>query len=387
MKIDLDSYKNILINVMKEVRSPMKYFTSDTETVYLYFEKTILPAIGTRSDEKNYMMPFLILVTNPCSHILRSGGCTMCGYSNLATFKKDILGDLVYEQFKKGFEIIKKIPHHEMVAIGTAGSFLDPNEIPYDIQARIIEDLNSCNGINYINIEARAEYINKGALENLVKVVDNPYKLAIGVGLESSNDLIRELCVNKCMTIDLFVHAIKLLKEYNISPTVYVTIGKPFINNWTNIIDAVETIKFAFQHGADRVVLLSIGVQPNSLVEWLYKHNLYEPIKVWAIIEVLKKLPGETRKDILIANPRLPKHLEIQESNCVQTATELLNEYKGTLDYRFIEAIDMLSSPDKREWYSNLEKEREANLSVEEQITNSYTHWMEVWENEHGRIF
>jgi len=217
-------------------------------------------------------------------------------------------------------------------------------------------------------------------------VVDDPYKLSIGVGLESSNDLIRELCVNKCMSTQLFTYAIKLLKKYNISPTVYVTIGKPFINDWTNIIDAIESIKFAFREGADRVVLLRLGIQPNSLIEWLYRHNLYKPIEIWSVIEVLKKLPDKFRKDVLIANPRLPKHLEIEECQCTQTATELLNEYKGTLDIEYIEAATMISCPHKEEWYRKLEKEADINRSVETQVLKGYNHWLEVWKNEHGKI-
>jgi len=311
----------------------------------------------------------------------------MCGYSNLSIFKESIFGDSVYEQFERGFKIIKRIPHHEMVAIGTGGSFLDPNEVPYDTQAKIIEDLNSYRDISYINVESRAEYINKESLENLIRVVNDPYKLSIGIGLESSNDLIRELCVNKCMNLNLFVKSIKLLKSYNISPTAYVTIGKPFINNWTNIMDATESIRFAFKCGADRVVLLSIGIQPNSLIEWLYKHRLYKPIDIWAIVEVLKRLPDEFRQRVLIANPRLPKHLEVRVSECVQTAMEILNEYKGSLDYSFVEAIDMLISPDKEEWYRNLKREIEVNLSIEEQISNSFNYCLEVWKNEYGKIF
>jgi radical SAM enzyme (TIGR01210 family) len=375
------TYKNFLINIMKEIRKPMYSIAPDTKTTYLYFEKTLLPPIDSNGYEKNYMMPFLILISNPCSHILRRGGCTMCGYSNLANFNQNITGDLIYEQFRKGLEIIKKIPRHEMVAIGTGGSFLDPNEVPFNIQSKIIKDLSSCNDIHYINIEARAEFITEKSLENIVESIDDPYKLSIGVGLESSNDLIRELCINKCMNIESFIRAIKLLKKYNISPTVYVTIGKPFINDWTNIKDTLETIKFAFQHGADRVVLLRIGVQRNTLIEWLYRYNMYKPIKIWAIVEVLKRLPEELRKKVLIANPRLPKHLEIEENGDAQTAIELLSEYKGSLDYSYIEAIDTLISPLKEKWYTNLEQEMSSDLSVEEQIRRGYMQWLEIWKN------
>jgi len=387
MMTKYSTYKTILTNIMREVRKPLYTLDVDTESTYLYFERTLLPPIESNRFRKNYMMPFLILVTNPCSHILKCGGCTMCGYSTLASFKRSILGDTVYAQFRRGLEIIKRLPHHEMVSIGTAGSFLDPKEVPYHIQARIINELSSLKGVYYINIESRAEYITKEALENLVTSIDDPYKLSVGVGLESSNDLIRELCINKYMSINLFIQALELLKKYNISPTVYVTIGKPFINDWTNIVDTIESIKFAFQHGADRVVLLRIGIQRNSLIEWLYTHGLYKPIEIWAVVEVLKRLPYKLRKNVLIANPRLPKYLEIDESPCSQTAIELLTEYKGTLDFSYIEAIDALSCSHKVNWYKKLEKEMGSELEIETQLLESYNQWLEVWKNEHGGLF
>jgi len=385
MKSEYHYYKKKLIQVMKTIREPMKTIMPNFNATYLYFQKTLLPSIDSKGYRKNFMMPFLILVTNPCSHILKCGGCTMCGYSNLATFN-NINGMHIYDQFRKGLEIIRRIPHHEMIAIGTAGSFLDSNEVPYDIQARIIKELNSIRDVYYINIEARAEYVTDEALRNLVNVVDDPYKLSIGVGLESTNELIRELAVNKCMSLDLFINAMRLLKKYNISPTAYVTLGKPFINTWTNIKDAVESIKFAFQHGADRVVLLRIGIQPNSLVEWLYKHNLYEPISIFALVEVLKRIPEDLRKDVLIADPRLPRYIDVKEHPCEQTAKELLNEYSGTLDFKYIEAIDNLSCPYKDGWYRKLEMEMDNDLTVDEQIKINYERWLEVWENEHGKI-
>lgn len=381
-KYSICDYRNKLIHIMKEIRSSMGTLCSDPSATYLYFEKTLLPPVGSDGYKKNYMMPFLILVTNPCSHILKYGGCTMCGYSNLASFARNITGDVIYEQFKRGFEVIKKIPHHEMVAIGTAGSFLDPDEVPYDVQARIIKELDSCADIHYINIEARAEYVTRESLKNIVRLVDNPDKLSIGVGLESSNDLIRELCVNKDLPIELFGKAVALLREYRISPTVYVTIGKPFINDWTSITDAVESIKFAFQQSTDRVVLLRLGIQPNSLLEQLFRNSLYRPIEIWAILEVLKRLPRTLCKDVLIANPRLPKQIEVKESPCAQTAMELLNEYKGTLDYSYIEAIDMISSMDKKEWYEKLEREMNEGQSAEVQIMENYNNWLNLWEHE-----
>lgn len=370
---------------MKTLRKPMKTITPDFNTTYLYFQRTLLPPISSADFKMNYMMPFLILVTNPCSHILRCGGCTMCGYSNLAIFD-DMNGKYIYNQFKKGLKVLRKIPHHEMVAIGTAGSFLDPSEIPFDIQAKIIKELNSVEDIYYINIEARAEYVTDEALKNLVDVIDDPYKLSVGVGLESTNELIRELCVNKCMSVDLFINAMDLLKKYNISPTAYVTLGKPFINTWYNIKDAVQSIEFAFRNGADRVVLLRIGIQPNSLVEWLYKRSLYRPISVFAIVEVLKRIPEELRKKVLIADPRLPRYKEVKEHPCEQTVKELLTEYSGTLDFEYIKAVDDLACPYKDEWYEKLEIEMENDMPLEEQIKKRYDQWMEVWKNEYGKI-
>lgn len=47
MTMEYTTYKNALINIMKEIRKPMNSIAPDTKTTYLYFEKTLLPPTAT----------------------------------------------------------------------------------------------------------------------------------------------------------------------------------------------------------------------------------------------------------------------------------------------------------------------------------------------------
>jgi hypothetical protein len=273
-----------------------------------------------------------------------------------------------------------------MVAVGTGGSFMHNGEVPADIQKRILNDLFSTPSVHYVNIEARSEYIRDESLKELLETVDDSSRLSIGVGLESSNDIIRDLCVNKTMSIDSYQQAIRLLRKYGVSPTTYVTLGKPFIDDWTNIVDAVRSIKFALEHGSDRVVLIRIGVHPNTLIAWLQQRGLYDVIKIWAVPEVLKRLPARMRNRVLIANPRLPRFARVDECSCSEATIDLLNEYKGTLDRRYLMAIDAIKCPHKNQWDTRLRNQMDAHLPIDEQIDRNYHKWIGTWENEHGRL-
>lgn len=382
----ISTHQAALRAATKALRAPMGAVMPEIDSTHLYFETTILPRGPGHARRTNYRMPFLILVTNPCRHVLACGGCTMCGYSNLSSFRGGLSGDSVYTQFRRGLRLIEAVPHREMVAVGTAGSFLDPDEVPCDVQWRIVHDLSACQGLYYINLEARAEYITAYALENIASACDSVERLSIGIGLESSSELIRKLCVQKGMTTQSFLCAVDVLRQHNISPTVYVTLGKPFLNTWANIRDAVDSINFAFEHGADRVVLIRIGVQPHSLVEWLCRRGLYKPMEPWATAEVLRVLSPNRRDDVLLADPRLPRPLRARQCDCAETASELLDQYKGSHDWSYFEAIDMLTCAHKVEWLNRVETERASAHSVEEQIEEAYALWLPLWKNEFGGI-
>jgi len=361
---------NFLQKVVSKLRRSMYNLDIDLTVPRIYFEKTLLPPTPLNKVPKpNYYMPFLILVSNPCRHLVEKGGCVMCGYSNLAMFKRKISDEEVYRQFREGFKLIKKIPHHEMIAIGTPGSFLDERETSRKIQRKIIKELDKKEGIYYINIESRAEFITEESLENITESLKDPYKLAIGIGLESSNELVRERCINKNMTTEEYINAVKLLKKYDISPTIYITCGKPFLSVKNDIEDAIHSINFAFDNGADRVVLLRIKVQPHTLIEFLYRKGLYKPTSLWTLIEIIKRIPEKRRRDVLIADPRLPKPLEVKaKCECEATVSELLDQYKGTLDYTYIKAIDEI----KCEYKKEMEKEMLKHRSIEKEIEEGH---------------
>jgi len=90
---------NFLQKVVSKLRRSMYNLDIDLTVPRIYFEKTLLPPTPLNKVPKpNYYMPFLILVSNPCRHLVEKGGCVMCGYSNLAIFKRKISDEEVYRQ-------------------------------------------------------------------------------------------------------------------------------------------------------------------------------------------------------------------------------------------------------------------------------------------------
>jgi radical SAM enzyme (TIGR01210 family) len=125
-------------------------------------------------------------------------------------------------------------------------------------------------------------------------------EISIGIGLESSDDFIRNVCLNKGLSEKTFSSAVDSLKSENISFYNYVLLGKPFIPRSVDIADAVSSIAYAFEQGAFMVVMRVTNIQPHTLTHWLWERGLFHPPSIWDAVEVLRNLQPEYRKRVSI---------------------------------------------------------------------------------------
>lgn len=56
------------------------------------------------------------------------------------------------------------------------------------------------------------------------------------------------------------------------------------------IKDSINTIKWAFENGANIISLEPVSVQKNTLIYLLYKMELYRPSWIWSVMEVVKNV-------------------------------------------------------------------------------------------------
>jgi radical SAM enzyme (TIGR01210 family) len=222
----------------------------------------------------------IILRTQGCSWA-RASGCSMCGYFNdsmLAPVSEQDLQD----QFSYAMKTYKGEP---LVKLFTSGSFLDPQEIPPVIQRLILTTL--ADHAVKVSVESRPQYITEQRLSRIQKSMMST-SFEIGIGLETSNEIVREYAINKGFTFDHYKKAVRLLKKHKMLVKTYVLLKPPFLTERDALEDCLRTAQDVAPF-TDMISLNPTNVQRHTVVEYLWKRDQYRPPWLWSVVEFLKQ--------------------------------------------------------------------------------------------------
>jgi archaeosine synthase beta-subunit len=223
----------------------------------------------------------IILRTRGCSWMFQSG-CTMCGYFN-DSMLSPVTDDQLINQYQQAMTRYKGEP---IVKIFTSGSFFDANEVSTNVQKYIISDLKKKT--KKIAVESRPEYVNNNSMNLLNKTITDT-EFDIGIGLETSQDFIRNHSINKGFTFQDYLNAITLIHDNNYSVKTYILIKPPFLTEKEAIKDTKQTIDQVLKHTAENDIFSfnPTSIQKNTLVEYLWRRNQYRAPWLWSIVDIL----------------------------------------------------------------------------------------------------
>lgn len=222
----------------------------------------------------------IVLRTKGC-YWARHTGCTMCGFvcdSNPSATGPDIYKEFLgaLARFGKEFKIIK---------IFTSGSFLDSEEVPPDVRNAILAELRD---IPKTIIESRPEFVTDERCEDMAR---SNARVEIAIGLESSNDYIREHYINKGFTFHDFIRASKTARSSGFTVKAYLLLKPPFLTEADAMRDTIQSVMETTGH-VDTISLNLCNVQRGTLVENLWTKRLYRPPWLWTAVEVLRQTAG-----------------------------------------------------------------------------------------------
>ena len=234
--------------------------------------------------------------------ILRTVGCrwnrcTMCGYAGEGA--PATAGDLI-NQFD--WAMGRSSPDVSVVKIYTSGSFLDSDEMPVEARDEILGRLKAM-GISRLVIESRPEYITGEGVEACLSHLSTEF----AIGLESSNDLIREKAIRKGFSFRDFVAASELVHRQGGRIKAYILLKPPLLTEGQAMRDAIATGLAARPH-ADMLSLNLCNVQRNTVVERMWQRGEFRPPWLWSALEVLKSVPGPIVCDPVGAGTRRGPH-------------------------------------------------------------------------------
>lgn len=273
----------------------------------------------------------VILRTRGCSWALTSG-CTMCGYFNDSMGAPISDADLI-AQFDKAMEQYKG---EQIVKLFTSGSFLDDQEIPDPARTHILKILGE--RAQKISVESRPDYITETVLSAVQPLVE-PKTFEVGIGLETSNDLLRAQAINKGFTFKSYTTAAKRLTHLRFGVKTYVLMKPPFVTEKEALDDCMRTAKDVKPY-ATMISLNPTNVQRHTLVEYLWRRDQYRPAWLWSIVEFLKESKKITD---------IPVKCDVAGGGSIRGAHNC-----GTCDHAVLQAIAEFSLSQKTSAFDDL---------------------------------
>lgn len=201
--------------------------------------------------------------------------------------------DQLVEQFETAMVDLKGKQAPLSVKIYTSGSFLDPAEIREDARSAILGIIGSDDRIREVVLESRPEYVEDLVLSDIRRILGDR-RIEIGMGLETSSDLVRTVCINKSFDLQDFKRSLATAKQHNIGIRAYVLLKPPLMTEREAMLDAIDTIRVAQSLGVTTVSLNPVNVQNDTLVEKLWNRRKFRPPWLWSVLEVLREASKES---------------------------------------------------------------------------------------------
>lgn len=234
----------------------------------------------------------IILRTKGCSWALGDcGGCSMCGYIQDSTIEK-IDQVHIINQFNYALQDkIKEINSDEedyIIKIFNSGSFFDNSEISKEVRENIFKKIAHIPKIKEVVIESRVDYITNEKLKIMKNILKEKY-IEVAIGLESVNDYVRNVYINKGLKFNDFLDIVHLCKKNDIGVRAYLLFKPPFLNEQTAIEDCVNSIQKLAELKINTISINPLNIQKNSLVEYLFYQNRYRPPWFYSLFKCLIK--------------------------------------------------------------------------------------------------
>ena len=236
----------------------------------------------------------VVLRSTGCSYYKTKQGCSMCAHYDgttespvtaqeyVAQWESVINGTALKWDKSEPFDL----NHFPVVCLYNLGSFLNPEEVPVESMQSIFASLAEFRGVEKVIIESRAEYITREVLEKVRAV--NKGIIEVGIGLESVDHVVRELCHHKNIPdLNVFHNAVDLLHEYDFKVLAYVNQKPPFLTESEAIEDTIATSVFAYNSGVDAVSIEPTSLQAHSLTDNLYQIGAYRVPWLWSVIKAV----------------------------------------------------------------------------------------------------
>lgn len=278
-----------------------------------------------------YVMPMVTLRTNPCRWSVNAG-CVMCGY-HLGAHRGVVTDRHLIAQTEDAVRRLNPSVYPALVFTSN-GSFLDSGEVSDAVRPELLRRLRAA-GFRLLVVETRPEYITRERLRTMAEAFSGPRSngrvpISISFGLESRNDFVQRYCINKGRRLQDYLDAFALLNEEGFSYDCYVLLGKPFMTAREDVADAIETIRFAVDQGAEYCFVMVTNLVDFGLTGYLHERGRYQLPSLWRAVELLEQLPASYRRAVQIKGI---SHAPVSPRRYAQTCEQCTEHVKGSINF------------------------------------------------------
>lgn len=318
----LDEYDDIIKKLKKHRKAHKKKMLNVVQDIEQPAWTRVNPAPSLNNDTNSYRLcvGFKNIGCKYRDTDEKKLGCLNCGYYATTAFK-NINQETILLQLKNSFKIADKesMPYNSIEFLND-GSFINYEEFNKSTQESIFNIVNKMPHIKRVLIESKAEYILEHNITFLLDILRDDQKLEVGIGLESYDDFIRDICINKGFSIDIFENSIKILSNLDnkyknrVSIITYLLVKPAFISQKEAINDIINTLEYLALLSSKYEVEIIPKLEPAAIVDgtilsMLYfdkdsKFN-YKPLNYWAVLEILASVYLNPLTKSFISNIRI----------------------------------------------------------------------------------
>ncbi|MGD2086573.1 MAG: archaeosine biosynthesis radical SAM protein RaSEA [Candidatus Aminicenantes bacterium] len=245
--------------------------------------------VNIKGIETNRLM--IIARSNGCEYAKTPhGGCTMCG------FQRHLQGRVTEEQILSQIDFALNetdLTGVKEINFFTIGSFYNDAELSPEFRKKSLEKFAQLKNIRRVTVEGRAEYLTVEKLKESKAVLGDKI-LEYGIGLESSDEYIRNKVVNKGLSNKAFEEVLYKVKKAGADMFVYLLI-KPFgLSEGEAVEDAARSAQYVFNQAKKIDLYTRVAFEPVFIVEGTeleqaYLRGEYEILNLWTIVEVIQR--------------------------------------------------------------------------------------------------
>jgi len=293
----------------------------------------------------------LVVTLRPagCGWGARGGGCVMCGHY-LASAGRALSSQELAPQWAA---VVHRLTEGRfpVLCAYNGGNLLNPNEVEFSALLDLSRRLAGLPFFRRLVLETRPEFVKSSLVEMLLSALTPSQSLMLGLGVETSNDAVRQLCLNKGL---LWSDYAAVPRSSRCLLRFYCFFGAPFLTEAEMLTDTFDSILRFRESNADEIYVEGATIQRGTLLNRLWRNDLYDLPSLWSLIFLLRALPAGPRPYVG-AFQHFPMPYQVPQScgRCQTSVGAALETYNQTLD---LSCFDSLTCTCLDSWWQRLQE-------------------------------